>query len=177
MFSLAVRATLAAVLLVAAAGKVGTRTRFAAFGAWVGTLPIPFARAPMLPVLAVALEALIACCLVPPATAPFALPASAALFVVFAATAARVGRAGLEIDCHCFGTARGRLGRMHVWRDAVLAAAGLTSALTGFLRIGGRSGPGESCAFIVVGLLLAGFVVSLENLLALLRGHARYSSR
>jgi hypothetical protein len=176
MFALTVRVMLGTVLIAAAAGKVRSRDRYAEFAAWVGDLPIPGARARPLPVLAVGAEVLIALCLPPGITAPCALAAAAGLFAVFAGTAARVRRSGLAIDCHCFGVARGQLGLLHVARDGALAAAALGAALADLAHVGAPAGVAESCTFAVLGLVLGGFVVSLENVIALLAGPSRYSA-
>lgn len=173
MFVLAVRAMLATVLTVAAVGKVRNRQAFGEFAAWVQTLPAPGARARPLPVLAVAAEASIAAGMGLGVTTPYALVASGLLFTVFAAAVQRVHRRGLVVECLCFGAERGQLGLMHASRDGLLAVAAFAAALMQIAAFHVQPGLAESYTAIVLGLILAGFVISLENIVALTIGPSR----
>lgn len=136
MILLVARLILAAVFLVAAAGKLASRTRtidtLGEFGV-PGNLRRPAAIA--LPLL----ELAIAIALLPTATAAWAALAATLLLLVFTVAVARVLAQGREVDCNCFGS----LGPSRISRWT-LARNGALLVLAGAIAIAAQGDPGTS---------------------------------
>jgi methylamine dehydrogenase accessory protein MauD len=156
---LAARLALAAVMAVAAAGKLadlpGSRQAVEAFGV-PGRLASPVGVA--IPLVELGLAGL----LVPVATAPWAAAGVACLLAVFAAAIARSLVHGAVHDCHCFGALGSRpVGRVTLVRTLVLAALAVFTAVAGWERSAGVSatawvGDLSGLAFVVAGLCVLG---------------------
>lgn len=168
VFVIAMRSMFFTILLAAALGKLRSRERFREFATWVRELPVPGARLPSAPSATVGAEALVTMLLVPPSTARLGLAATAALFAVFAVGTDFVRRSGKSVECLCFGSGGGQIGSLHVARDAMLCALSAVAAALAD-DASWLTGSAETWSFIVLGMLAAGFIVSLEDLAALAR--------
>jgi hypothetical protein len=163
---LACRCLIGATFLVSAASKLRSRSAFRAFVSWLAALPMPLVRRRpglVASVLAAA-EALIVVLVALPWTArPGLALAAIVLAVLTAGTWVSVAR-GTEAPCQCFGVSASRLGPRHIVRDALLcAAAAAGSAAAG----AGGARPAAAVTSVGAGLVLAAFVVFLDDLAVL----------
>jgi hypothetical protein len=129
MILLVARLVLAAVFVVAAAGKLVARSRtvetLTQFGV-PASLRRPAAIALPLAELAIALA------LLPAATAVPAALAAALLLAIFTAAVVRVLARGEEVDCNCFGSVgSSRITRWTAARNIVLLAVATTIVIAG----------------------------------------------
>ena len=172
---LADRLVLAAVLLVAAVGKLadrrGSRNAVEAFG-------VPTTLAGVVAALVPVAELLAAALLVPIATARAGAAVAVALFAIFTAAIAVALARGERPDCHCFG-------QLHS-SPAGPGTLGRNVVLTGLAALPVAAGPGMSAtawlgdlsrseAFLAAGVALAlsAAIASAALSFALLRRHGR----
>ena len=163
MILLAARLLLAAVFVVAAAGKLASRSRTVATLAEFGvpeSIRRPIAIALPLAELAIAVG------LLPAATAAWAAVAAALLLAAFTAAVARTLLQGREVDCNCFGSlGPSRISRWTMVRNVLLLV------LAGGVAIAAQSGPGTSAVAWLgnldtaqLALLCAGVAIVLATL-------------
>ncbi len=123
---LLVRTVLAALFIVAVAGKLAGHGRWLAFRSSLAALVPGRGRPAAVGVVAVAVvtaEAATAAGLVLPVGWPLGLAAAALLLVAFAAGIGYALRRGLRVRCRCFGASGGELGAAELVRNVVLAVA------------------------------------------------------
>jgi hypothetical protein len=104
--------------------------------------------------------------LVVPGTAGVGLGIAVLLLTVFGVGIAAAMRRGLRTSCRCFGSAAAPLGRRHLVRNAMLAAAAATGLAFGPDRVGQV----EPTGLVVAGagaLIVAALVVRLDDLIDL----------
>ena len=129
------RALLALLFAVAGAAKLADRDGAAEAARGFG---VPARAAGAVALLLPLAELALAAALVPPATAPYAALAAAALLLGFALAIARAMRAGAAPDCHCFGQLHSApAGRATLLRNGLLAALAGAVAASALLRDGG----------------------------------------
>jgi hypothetical protein len=160
------RCAVAVVFVVSLYGKLRGRVAFQAFVTWLARLPVPLVRRQpraTAGVMATA-EALIVVLVALPWTARAGLALAAVVLGVFAAGTWLAVARGTHAPCQCFGVSAAPLGPRHVVRDAslaVMALAGAAAADSGGVH------PGGVAVSLGAGLVVAGFVVFLDDLAAL----------
>jgi hypothetical protein len=164
--ALACRCLVGVTFLVSVSGKLRSRPAFRAFVSWLAALPVPLVRGRPGPVAAViaAAEALIVVLVALPWTVRPGLTLAAVVLGVFTAGTWLAVARGTDAPCQCFGVSASPLGRRHVVRDALMAVA----ALTGAAAVGpGGARPAGAALSLGAGLVVAGIVVFLDDLVAL----------
>ena len=164
--ALACRCAVGGVFGVSVAGKIRGRPAFRAFASWLAALPVPLVRGQARAAAAViaAAEATIVILVALPWTVRAGLVLAAVLLGVFAAGTWLAVARGTDASCQCFGVSASPLGRRHVVRDALLGAV----AVAGVVAAGsGGARPGGVAVSLGAGLVVAGFVVFLDDLAAL----------
>jgi hypothetical protein len=167
--AVALRLTLALLCLWAAAGKLAgaaARRGFARMLRGVGVPPrlvAPVGGALLVAELAVA-------ALAPwPRTGLVGSALAAALFAALTVGVARAVRGGSRVECRCFGGRGGRLGPVHVARNATLTAA----AVAALLATAAAPGPPPDPLSVAVAALAAAAAVAVvvrwEDVAAVLR--------
>jgi hypothetical protein len=156
----AVTVAAAAVLLVSVAAKVGGRTAFAGFVAWVELLRVvPGHRARTVAIAVVTAEAAALGLLVAPGTRVAGLAATAALVGFFAASAHWLARHGRAVPCHCFGAGGRPMGVLEVTRNAALALA-----CAGAAAAAHPVAPPVTVGSALLGLAAAAVVLRLDDI-------------
>ncbi|MFD2416587.1 MauE/DoxX family redox-associated membrane protein [Amycolatopsis pigmentata] len=165
-----VRCLVGAVFLASFFGKVTGRGAFAAFVASVHDMRLLPSQLARPAALAVICAEPVVCVLLsvpcPPATGT-GLVAASVLLMSFAVAITFAVRRGVREPCRCFGTSTVPLGWPHVARNVVLAALALSA-----LAVDSVTGPVDASGVAVAaltGLLLACFVVALDDLVALFK--------
>jgi hypothetical protein len=154
------RLALAAVLVIAATGKLLDRAafrdalrEFQAPGMTIGPLSV------VIPVV----ELAVAAALVPAATARWAAIAAAVLLLVFSAAMARLVLRGEEADCACFGAIAGdRVGPGTLLRNAVLLAVAVVIASAGPEHV--ATAPLGNLDAVAVAVIVLAVVVAVQAL-------------
>jgi methylamine utilization protein MauE len=167
--ALACRCAVGVVFLVSVSGKVRSRAAFGAFVSWLAALPVPLARSQPRAAAAVmaAAEALIVILVALPWTARPGLALAAVALAAFTAGTWLAVVRGADAPCLCFGASASPLGRRHVVRDALLGAA----AVAGAAAVGsGGVRPVAAVMTLGAGLVVAGFIVFLDDLAMLFTG-------
>lgn len=170
LFALCCRLALAGVFAASALGKLRGLRAFADSISELVPVPVPRRAAAPLAVLLVLVEAAVAAGLVVPRTVRPALGMAEFLLGAFVLVILRARRSGSGTTCACFGSdGRRPLGALHLWRDLVLAGAGVVPLLQGSAMVSiGRLALACLPAAVVVAL-----VVRLEDLAALLEAPAQ----
>ncbi len=102
-----------------------------------------------------------------------ALVISSVFFTALATTIGFVLRRGtIGASCACFGSRPSRLGRRHIWRNLVLAGAGLVGA-AGVGTSAHTVSPGGAVIALTVGLVGAIVVVTLDALVGIVNPSPR----
>lgn len=119
----------------------------------------------------IAAEATVLVLLVPPGTAwmawmGFAL--AGLLAMAFAAAVLAALRRGDRAPCHCFGGSARPLGRVHLVRNVVLAAAAGLGMAAGAVTAGPLK-PAGGIAAVVAGAVVAAVVVTADDVAGLFR--------
>lgn len=166
--ALTARATLIWIFAAAIGSKLSSRARLRAFVEALPPLGLP-ARVPARIAAALVIggeaSALAALFVAPRLGAAIA----AALLVVFTLALAGAVRGNRRAACHCFGTSDAPVGRIHLWRNAVLLAISGAALFT----LGTSSGALELSATRAAAVghgLLIGFLVTRWDDLAFLAG-------
>jgi hypothetical protein len=167
--SFTLRLALAAVCVVAVAGKARDRSAFRDVTRMLATVGVPARRATPVAAALVAAEALVAVALLVPPVAAVGCVAAAVLFAVLTAGVAHTVRRGAVVRCRCFGRAGTLLSPAHLVRNGLLTAAALLA--TWATVDAGAAWPGMAAAVVaaVLALTLAAVVVSWDDLVALIR--------
>ena len=160
--ALALRLTLAFVLVAAAAGKLSTRASRAQYREMFIAMGIPARWRTAVAVALVVAEIGTAALLVPPRAAIPGSVAAAALFTVLAVGVRHVVRGARQVRCNCFGSAKAvPLSPIHVLRNGVLVLFAV--AASGLSIAGGPvSAPGVLLAAIGA-LVLAALMVRFDD--------------
>ena len=164
--ALACRCAVGVVFLASAAGKLRSRRAFRALVSWLAALPVPLVRRQARAAAAVtaAAEALIVILVALPWTVRPGLALAAVVLAVFAAGTWLAVARGTHAPCQCFGVSASPLGWRHVVRDALLVVI----AVVGVAATGsGGARPGGVAVALGAGLVLAVFVVFLDDLAVL----------
>jgi hypothetical protein len=167
--ALGCRCAIGVVFLASVSGKLRSRSAFGAFVSWLAALPVPLARSRPWATAAVmaAAEALIVVLVALPWTVRPGLALAAVVLAVFTAGTWLAVARGADAPCQCFGVSASPLGRRDVVRDALLGAAavaGAAAAGSGGVR------PAAAAMSLGAGLVVAGFVVFLDDLAVLFGG-------
>jgi hypothetical protein len=165
--ALFLRVLLALVCLAAVVGKLSGRQRreFRRFVARLG-LPEPLVTPAAAGIVGAELAV---CALVPwPVTAVLGTALATGLFVTLAAGVQLAVRRGRTPRCFCFGRLGQPLGRSHVIRNVVLAAAAATGFGLSSLTTGSGSDPAGVAVAAAAAALAAGPLVFWDDLAALL---------
>lgn len=101
--------------------------------------------------------------LVVPGTAEIGLGIAILLLTAFGVGIAAAMRRGLRTSCRCFGSSTAPLGRRHLVRNALLAAA----AATGLVLGPGQADPAGMAVAAAGALVLTALVVRLDDLIDL----------
>jgi len=168
--ALACRCAVGVVFLVSVSGKLRSRPAFEAFVSWLAALPVPLvSRRPRVAaaVMAAAEALLVVLVALPWTVRPGLVLAAVVLGVFTAGTWLAVAR-GADAPCQCFGVTASPLGRRHVARDALLGAAALAGAASA--TAGGGVHPAAAAIGLGAGLVVAGFIVFLDDLATLFTG-------
>ncbi|GAA2002961.1 MauE/DoxX family redox-associated membrane protein [Catenulispora subtropica] len=145
--SLCCRGLLAAVFLLAVAGKARSRTAYTAFAASLDDLRwLPASLRRLAPPALVLTEAAIVVLLLVPDTAALGSAGALALLAAFALGIGWSLRRGEEVRCLCFGADRGALDASSVVRNAVLAAGAALGLLSTLLAHDPASAAGTALA-------------------------------
>lgn len=164
------RAALATVFTVSGVMKLRSAGEFDETVHELGSVPERWAR----PVAAAAIAAELgtAAVLAVPATGVYGPCCAIALLLVFTVLIARAlwaGRhGGPSVSCACFGAGGSALGPVHLVRNTVLLALAVLGAAASGASAGFDSGCWPPLA-LVLGLLIAGVTVLLDDLAYLLR--------
>ena len=164
---LGARSLIATVLVVATVGKVRDLAGLAQ--SLLGWRLVPPRLAGPVATAVVTVEGALALALVVARGAflTAALVISSVFFAVLATTVGLVLRRGTDgASCACFGSRPSRLGRRHVWRNLLLAGAGLVGA-AGVGTSAHTVSPGGAVLALTVGLVCAIAVVTLDALVEL----------
>jgi hypothetical protein len=174
--SFACRLTLAAVMTLAAVGKLRAPGVFAASLEGFGFVPARLRRP--LAVLVPSAELLVALLLALPATVTAGFLAAALLCCGLTAVPAFVVARGQKVACACFGAAEVPMGGRHIVRNAGLLAVACLGSSVALTRGGGVPGeaPGIALAVFAAGLLTT-VTVCVDDIAALLRSPAAAGHR
>ncbi len=167
--ALACRCAVGVVFLASLSGKLRSGAAFRAFASWLAALPVPLVRRQPRVVAAVtaAAEAMIVILIALPWTVRPGLVLAAVVLAVFTASTWLAVARGTGAPCRCFGVSASPLGRRHVVRDALLGVV----ALAGAAAAGpGGARPAGAVVSLGAGLVVAMFVVFLDDLAALFAG-------
>jgi hypothetical protein len=167
--ALACRCAIGVVFAVSVSGKLRSRSAFGAFVSWLAALPVPLVRGRprATAVVLAAAEALIVVLVALPWTVRPGLVLAAVVLGVFTAGTWLAVARGADAPCQCFGVSASPLGRRHVVRDALLCAA----AVAGAAAVGsGGVRPAAVAMSLGAGLVVAGFIVFLDDLAVLFAG-------
>jgi Methylamine utilisation protein MauE len=175
---LALRCLVGATFLASSASKVSSRESFRKFAGSLQDMRIvPPHWAKSTAAVVVALEIGICAVLAVPhrdaGIVGFVL--AAGLLLAFTAGIVVSMRKGVEATCGCFGPSSSTLGRRHLTRNLFLAAAALIGA---YLMAEGSSNqmhPGGAVAAAGAGVVLAAFVITLDDIVALFGAPTRSS--
>lgn len=168
------RFLLGLVFLASAVGKARNGGAFTAFAGSVRelrVLPPAWTRGAGAGVVAgvvVAVEALVPVLLVARTTTPVGLALATVLLAGLAVTVALVVRRGARVACLCFGVTAAPLGRRHVVRNVALAVAAAAGASGAFAPAESAHPVGSTVA-ATVGLVVAGLVVAMDDIVELFR--------
>ncbi|MHB1433187.1 MAG: MauE/DoxX family redox-associated membrane protein [Streptosporangiaceae bacterium] len=169
--ALASRAVLCAVFAVAVLSKVRSRAAWQAYARWLATISVQPLRRPGIAGWLAGAEAAVALAVIVPVTATVGLVAGLVLSVVLTAGLAAAVRAGARQPCHCFGPSLDPLGWPDVARNgvlAVLAVAGVVTALATPTAAGRPPGGAEPVLAVLTGLALALLIIFYRDLVALI---------
>lgn len=166
MLDLVARALLVVVFVGAVAGKLRSARAFGEFVDSVAVLAPAWLPARPVGTLVVTAEGAAAVLLLVPVTRLAGYALSVLLLAAFAIGIARVVHKGQRIRCSCFGDGGGLLGRGHIVRNTLLAAAACAGALDG-TAVTAVTTPGALVA-LTAGALLGLVTVRWEDIAFLL---------
>lgn len=167
---IATRCLIGVVFLASSASKLAGRAAFDAFVASLHEMrPVPPNLTGPVARLVVGSEVAVWVLLALPTrwTGLVGLGVAGALLVAFAVAVGRSVRQGVNQPCRCFGLSAVPLGRRHVVRNIVLAAAAATGAVA--VAESGSARPDWLLVAGLGGLLAGGLVVVLDDVLELFR--------
>jgi uncharacterized membrane protein YphA (DoxX/SURF4 family) len=173
--ALTCRCAIGVVFLVSVSGKLRSRSAFDGFASWLAELPVPLTggRPRMAAVVMAGAEALIVLLVALPWTVRLGLVLAAVVLAVFTAGTWLAVARGTDASCQCFGVSASPLSRRHAVRDALLgvvAIAGAAAVGSGSSSSSGSAGMSLTAMSVGAGLVIAGFVVFLDDLAVLFTG-------
>jgi hypothetical protein len=116
----------------------------------------------------IAAEATALVLLVPPGTAWMGFALAGLLAMAFAAAVLAALRRGDRAPCHCFGASARPVGRVHLVRNVVLAAAAGLGMAAGAVAAGPLE-PAGGITAVVAGAVVAAVVVTADDVAGLFR--------
>jgi hypothetical protein len=163
----ATRAVMVTVFVVAVWGKARRRADWREFVTSVRAFEVvPPRTVGAVAALAGGLEAATVVLLLVPGTAVLGYAVGAGLLAAFAGAMALSRRRGAQPVCRCFGGRGAAVSAVHVTRNLVLIVAALAAGTLRWFA----SGPAQPAGAVVAalaGVLLAAFIVRLDDLVAL----------
>lgn len=158
---------LAALLVIAAVGKLRSPASRAEVAVLARLVGMPLRLAAIAPSALIAVEIGVAALLVYPPASGWGAVAAMLLMAVLTVGAERARRAPEPPACRCFGGAAEPIGRQHVVRNGALTGIAAITAVSTFLPTGPPLGASGMVAAVLSGVLLATVVVYLDTLLFL----------
>jgi hypothetical protein len=163
------RCVIGLVFLIAAVGKLRTRTAWASFRSSVSGMKIvPESVIPIVAVAVVGAELVVVATLTIPSTVVLGFAVASGVLVAFSAAIIAALRRKTGGTCRCFGISAAPFGIHHVVRNGALVAVAVTGALATILAPDTEIAAGGVAVATVASIIGVFLIVILDDLMTLL---------